>query len=497
MKISAKKIDLIKENIDTLVYFVFEEKMKLPDFLKEFDKKVNGQLSDMISQKIITGKIKELNYLYSCGLTNINRIVFYGLGKREKCTLNTIRKNNGEMSRALKKESIKSVHFILPDIKEFSVELISQAIIEGLLMGSYEYNVFKSKEKKLNDFSIEELVVCANDEKQIPIIDEKIKQGKIFAQAVNLSRDLANTPSNYLTPALFVKKAQELVSNTKVSLSIIDQKQAKDFGMGAFLGVAKGSINEPYMLVLKYQGSKNKNEQFSALIGKGVTFDSGGISLKPSEKMGEMKGDMSAAANVLASILALAEIKVERNIMAIIPLAENMPSGRAQKPGDIVTAMNGKTIEIINTDAEGRLILADAICYAVSLGVKEIIDMATLTGACLVALGDVASAILGNNQQMVDKMLTASKITGEKLWQLPLFDEYLEYLESDIADIANCAEERLAGTANASKFLEQFVNDLPWVHIDIAGTSHSNKNKWCNVKGMTAEGTRNLINYFL
>jgi len=249
----------------------------------------------------------------------------------------------------------------------------------------------------------------------------------------------------------------------------------------------------PYMLVIDYQGSSEKPV---ALVGKGVTFDSGGISIKPASHMDEMKGDMSGAAAVLAAILGLVELQVKKHVLGIIPLVENMPSGTAQRPGDIVKAMNGKTIEILNTDAEGRLILADALCYAVKEKSQLLIDIATLTGACSIALGDAATAILGNKQSVINQFLENSELTGERLWQLPLYDAYLDYLKSDNADIANCTTNRLAGTCTAAKFLEQFVDETPWIHFDIASTNFYSKASGYTVKGMSGVGVRTLIEYF-
>jgi leucyl aminopeptidase len=263
--------------------------------------------------------------------------------------------------------------------------------------------------------------------------------------------------------------------------------------MNAFLGVAQGSVEPPFMLILKYLPQKGKKAK--ALVGKGVTFDSGGISIKPSAKMNEMKADMSGAAAVLASMVAISHLKPAQNIVAVMALTENMPSGSAQRPGDVISAMNGKTIEIINTDAEGRLVLADALCYALTLNVSEMVDIATLTGACSVALGDVASAILGNDQALIDRFLSISQQTGEKLWQLPLYDEYNDYMKSEVADLANASENRLGGTCYGAKFLEAFVDKTPWVHLDIASMMHYAKASGYQVKGMSGVGVLNLVAY--
>jgi len=281
-----------------------------------------------------------------------------------------------------------------------------------------------------------------------------------------------------------------------VDIEVIDSKAAQKLGMGMFLGVAMGSQQPPYMVVMRYKGGA-KSQKPVALVGKGVTFDSGGISIKPAGKMGEMKGDMSGAAAVLATMGVVSALKPKKNIMAIVALTENMVSGAAQRPGDVVTAMNGKTVEITNTDAEGRLVLGDALCYVVKEGVSEIVDIATLTGACSIALGDVAAAVLGNDQALVQRWLDISAQTGERLWQLPMYYEYMDYMKSEVADMVNAFEGRLAGTCTGAKFLEQFVEDTPWVHLDVASMMHFDKTNGYTVRGMSGVGGRNLVRYVL
>ena len=264
--------------------------------------------------------------------------------------------------------------------------------------------------------------------------------------------------------------------------------------MGAFLAVAQGSACLPYCIELTINPSKEKP---IILVGKGVTFDTGGISIKPSKSMSLMKGDMGGAACVIAAMKGLIDSKTTKHVKAIVPLVENMPSSTAYKPGDVITAMNGTSIEVINTDAEGRLILADALCLATSYNPAYIIDVATLTGACTVALGDVATAILGNTQSLIDLFCESTKPTGERFWQLPLYEEFKHYLKSDVADIMHCAENRLAGTSTAAIFLQEFVQDVPWIHLDIASTMHHSATKGYNVKGMAGVATRSLIQFVL
>ncbi len=404
------------------------------------------------------------------------------LGDKKSFSNNVARNAAGEAARALQKTKAKTAALKI-DFAKGDASL-NQALAEGFILGNYQFNRYK-KEKK--EGSIKQITLVTDS-------SSGIDKGITIASKVNMARDLANTPANDLTPADFLAFTKSQIPKN-LTLEVIGEKKARQLGMGAFLGVAQGSVLEPYMLVLRY--TPNKSEQPICLVGKGVTFDSGGISIKPAKSMSEMKADMSGAAAVLASMLAISELKPKKNVMAVIPLVENMCSGTAQRPGDVVRAMNGTTIEILNTDAEGRLILADALYYATTQNVKEIIDIATLTGACVVAIGDIAAGVMGNDQKVIDKLLKTTNSTGDRLWQLPMYDDYLEYLESEVADIANCSEERKAGACSAAKFLELFTNKTPWAHIDMAGMMHYSKAQGYTVAGMSGFGVRTMVEYVL
>ncbi|MBH37928.1 hypothetical protein CL658_02730 [bacterium] len=383
-----------------------------------------------------------------------------------------------------------AITLAIPSLDESMTTIIIQQLYEGFYLGDYQYQGYQTmvpkKEKhntKLSFYGIK------NKE-----ITSAIKKGTILAKAQNMARDLANTPANYLTPKEFVSIAKKQCRNSALSIKVYDKKAAQKKKMGSFLAVAQGSVQAPYMLELTLNASKKSP---IILVGKGVTFDTGGISLKPSRSMSCMKGDMGGAAAVYAAMVALAQLKTKHHVKAIIPLVENMPSAMAYKPGDVITAMNKKTIEVINTDAEGRLILADALCLATTYKPKLIIDIATLTGACAVTLGDVANAVLGNSQTAINAFLNRQDEVGERLWQLPLYDDYVDYLKSSVADMTNCAENRLAGTSTAAMFLKQFVDTSTWVHIDIASTMENKTTKGYHVKGMNGSGTRTLIEAIL
>jgi leucyl aminopeptidase len=316
-----------------------------------------------------------------------------------------------------------------------------------------------------------------------------------MAEATNLARDMVNEPANHMTPSQMAETAKKLAETCDLELTVLEREQMQELGMGALLGVAQGSRQPPKFMVLHYKGG-DSGEIDVALLGKGVTFDSGGISIKPSAKMGEMKGDMAGGAAVMAAISAIARLKPKINVMAVIPATENLLSENALKPGDILTAMSGKTIEIISTDAEGRLALADALGYVRKFGAKFMIDVATLTGACRVALGDVCTGAFTNNQELVDKIITAGAEAGELIWQMPMYDQYKEQNKSDVADIKNVGG-RLAGASTAAQFLAEFAGDTPWVHLDIAGTSMTDKEKNYLVKGATGVPVRTLVNLVL
>jgi leucyl aminopeptidase len=310
-----------------------------------------------------------------------------------------------------------------------------------------------------------------------------------------MARDWINEPANYMTPTDLAKVAQKLARAHSLDLTILDREQMEKEGMGSLLGVAKGSCQPPKLIVLSYRGDK-KSRVTSGFIGKGITFDSGGISIKPSENMAEMKGDMAGAAAVMAAVSAIAQLKPKVNITAVVPATENLPGGKSLKPGDILKAMNGKTIEVVNTDAEGRLVLADALGYAVKKGFSSLIDIATLTGACHIALGDVCSGIFGNSQELIDKVVKAGAEAGERLWQMPMYEEYKEQNKSDVADIKNSGG-RYGGAITAAQFLSEFADKTPWVHIDIAGTSMTEKERGYLVKGASGVCVRTLVNLAL
>ncbi|MCH8849089.1 MAG: leucyl aminopeptidase, partial [Chloroflexi bacterium] len=341
--------------------------------------------------------------------------------------------------------------------------------------------------------ALEELTIVEQDASRVAPLEAGLARARILADGVVLARELVNEPANVVNPARMAEVAAEVARESGLELTVLGREDMIERKMGAMLAVAAGSATEPKLIVLEHKGDPEHPDNNIALVGKGITFDSGGISIKPSARMWEMKGDMSGGASVIGAMKAIAGLGLKINVFGVVPAVENMPSGTAQRPGDIIRAMNGVTIEVDNTDAEGRLVLADAISWIkAERGAKRIVDVATLTGAIVVALGHVATGVMGTSQQMVDAVLAASKATGEKMWQLPMFEEYKRQNRSDYADIKNTGG-RPAGSITAAFFIAEFTDGVEWAHLDIAGTFMAERNKGHVVKGATGVPTRTLV----
>ncbi|MFN2481595.1 MAG: leucyl aminopeptidase [Pyrinomonadaceae bacterium] len=360
-------------------------------------------------------------------------------------------------------------------------------------MGLFELDKYRTSEKE--ERTIDRLVVVSEGA-DAGGLRRGAERGRIVGESVNFTRDLANEPGAYMTPTIMAQRAQQLGDEFGLEVDVLDRARMEQLGMGSFLCVARGSEEPPALIVMKYtpEGGAGAGEGLLAFVGKGVTFDSGGISIKPGENMELMKYDMTGGATVMGAMRAVAQLKPPIRLLGVVPATENLPSGKATKPGDVVRAMSGKTIEVINTDAEGRLILADAIAYAKKLGATRVVDLATLTGAVSIALGDVNTAVLGTDQSLIDELIRSGSEVGEKLWQLPLDKEYTKQIKSDIADIKNVGG-RKAGTITAAAFLKEFADGVSWAHLDIAGTAWGDDVKPFRAKGPTGVCVRMLINY--
>jgi len=495
MEIKLATGDITKIEAGAIVVNFFEGTESLEGEIATIDKALDGAISQLISQGEIKGKLNEITVVHSLGRLPAARVVVVGLGKKEEISQDKIRGAVAETCRWLQQKGVDNIATIAQGAGTagISTESAAQAVTEGALLGIYSFRKHITKEAEYGE--LKQLLIVGSDRAELPLLTRGSDKGKILAEATNLARDMVNESANYMTPNRMAEMAAELAETYGLEVSVLEQEQMQELGMGGLLGVAQGSQQPPKFIILHYKGS-NSAETDVALVGKGVTFDSGGISIKPSEGMGEMKGDMAGGAAVMAAISAVAQLKPGINVVAIIPATENLPSGNALKPGDILTAMNGKTIEIISTDAEGRLILADALSYAKKLGAKFMVDVATLTGACRVALGDVYIGAFGNNQELTDKATKAGAEAGELIWQMPMHEQYKEQIKSDVADLKNIGG-KWGGAITAAQFLAEFVGDTPWVHLDIAGKEISEKERGYLVKGATGVPVRTLVNLVL
>ena len=496
MNITATDKPVEDQLVDFVVFPYFENTKQLTDSAKNIDDLLNQSISKLITDGEISGKVSETTILYTYGTIKPKKILIIGLGTLENCDMEITRTIFGKLSSNLKIKETSSALICLDteaiskSPKAFTKNQFVQAAVEGLILGNYQFTKHKSNAKE-NETDI--LLHFEKDE--ITEVNRAISVGNIVSDAVNLCRDLANEPSNILTPSKLAATAKQLSLDSNLEYKSLDQDEMKGLKMGALLGVAKGSKEEPKLIVLEYNGNPD-NEDKIALVGKGITFDSGGISIKPATNMGDMKGDMAGGAAVISTMSAIAALNPRINVLAVVPATENMPGGNAQKPGDIVTTMSGKTIEIDNTDAEGRLVLADAITYAKSLGANQIIDVATLTGAIVIALGNICAGIFSNNKGLAGELMLASNSTGEKMWELPMFEEYSKQYKSKTADIKNVGG-RGAGSITGAKIIGEFVDDTPWVHIDIAGTSRTTEPNGYQSHGATGIPVRTLIQLIL
>ncbi len=493
IKVAIGKITEIKAG--AIVVNFFEEMSHPEGDLATVDKALGGAISELINQGEIKGKLHEITVIHSLGKLPAARVVIAGLGKPLELTADKVREVVAELCRLLQQKDIGSIATIAQGagIAGISVEAATQAVTEGALLGTYSFRKYITKEAEYGE--IKQFTIVDADETRLPGLKQGYNLGKTLAEATNQARDMVNEPANHMTPSRMAETAERLAESYGLELNILEREQMQELGMGALLGVAQGSLEPPKLIILHYKGSDSA-EVDMALVGKGITFDSGGISIKPSEKMEEMKGDMAGGAAVMAAISAIAQLKPKINVVAVIPATENLPSGSAQKPGDIVATMNGKTIEIINTDAEGRLVLADALSYANKLGAKHMVDVATLTGAIVVALGDIYTGAFSNNQELMDRVIAAGAESGELIWQMPMHDGYKEQIKSEVADVKNVGG-RSAGSITAAQLLVEFTGDTPWVHLDIGGTSTSEKERGYLVKGATGVPVRTLVNLVL
>ena len=399
---------------------------------------------------------------------------------------------SGEVVRYLRRRGIAKAMTIAhgAGLGGLSPEESGRAIAEGATLGLYRFGRYQSGNgDEATEFA--ELTIAERDAASVKAIKSGVADGETMAQTALLARNLVNEPANVMTPTNMADTARRVADEQGLEFHVLDNPEMREMGMGAFMGVAQGSEEPAKLIVLHHPGDPENPSNNLGLIGKGITFDTGGISLKPAGGMESMKGDMAGGASVIAAMQIIGKLKPKINVTGIVVATENMPGGRAQRPGDVVTAMNGKTIEVINTDAEGRLVLADALCYARQRGITRLVDVATLTGAMVTTLGKACTGVMGNNSDLINRVIGAGEQTGEKFWELPMFDEYKELIRSDVADMKNSGG-RQAGSISAALLLREFVDGAAWAHLDIAGTSTSDKAAGHLVKGATGVPVRTL-----
>ncbi len=496
MKCQVKEGHLAQEATDVLVLGVYEDENTLPKAHQALDDALGGQLRELRSNGEFSGKNQESSLIHTRRALPAKRILLLGLGKKKDVTLDRVRQAMGTAFKKVRQTGAEtfSVPVIATDTVKAPASDIAQAMVEGAMLGGYRFTHYRSdKEEPSKD--IRTMTLLANRANQVSDMKTGIRRGEASAKATSFARDLCNHPANVMTPSRVVQEAQNIAKDVSVKVTVLERKDQQKLGMGGMLGVSQGSQEPPKFIVLEYSGGKKKDRPM-VLVGKTVTFDSGGISLKPSENMEQMKADMTGGAEVLGAVRAAAQLRLPINVVGILPATENMPGGRATKPGDILRMLNGKTVEVQNTDAEGRLILADGLAYAARFNPQCIVDIATLTGACIVALGQFAIGMLGNDDALKADLKKAGEQAGERVWEMPLWEEYFEQLKSDVADMRNIGG-RGGGMITAGMFLSKFVGDCPWVHLDIASTDWSSSERPYIGKGPTAIGTRLLVQWLI
>jgi leucyl aminopeptidase len=475
---------------DALVSYVFEESDPVQGRIREIDQAAAGLLQKLARSGELTGKTLEFTLIHAPRELKTARLLLVGGGKREQFSSATLRKIAGAAVRFLKSRSIKNFAFLVREGD--ATEDAAQAVVEGGLVANFETDKYKTDKK--NEKNIETIVLAGYSDTERAAGEKGLAKGRIIAEAQNFTRDLVNEPSNKLTPRILAGKAEAMAREAGLAVEILDERKIADLKMGALLSVAQGGPEPPRVMVVTYTPANLKpGDPVIGLIGKAVTFDTGGISIKPAEGMEKMKYDMAGGATMLGVMRALAALKPSVKVICVVPSTENMPGGTAQKPGDIQTAMSGKTIEVLNTDAEGRLILADGVHYARQLGATHLVDAATLTGAIVVALSNVNVGVFGSDQPFTDKLLASAKAVGEKMWQLPMDDEYREFIKGSFADIQNIGSGKGGGSITGAWFIREFAGDSPWVHLDIAGTAWNDDAKPWLAKGPTGVALRTLV----
>jgi len=492
MKTQGITGNFTEANVQALAITVFKGEKPTSGTLKDIDRITGGMVASIIKAGEFKGDAGETCLIRTApkGKVKAAKVLLVGMGDREKYKAAGVAIASGTAARQFRQLNVKSFA-LLPRYDGYPVE-VAQNATQGVITSQFELDKYKTKDK--NEKAISTFVVCVEGANASDL-KEGIARGTAIGESMNFTRDLANEPPNILTPTEMANRAKAMAQEVGLKIEVLDEARMQKLGMGSLLSVSRGSAEPAKLIVLNYTptNSTGAKGELLALVGKGITFDTGGISIKPAENMDAMKYDMTGGATVLGTMRAIALLKPTIPVMGVVAAVENMPDGAATRPSDVVTASNGKTIEILNTDAEGRLILADAVSYAERNGATRIVDMATLTGAVIVALGDVNTGIMGNDQLFVDEVIDCAKEAGENFWQLPVGPEYSKGIKSDIADVKNIGPRGKAGTIIGAVFIQEFVDKAKWAHLDIAGTAWADSAKPFQAKGPTGVAVRALL----
>ncbi len=486
MKIRLMKADLASLECDALIVPLFEDDRLDGPLPSRLNQKLGGLLGELRVSKEWKGQAGEILVIYRPDQLKAARVILLGLGKRAAYRTRILRNLVQQTIERLRGYDLKRVVVFLGG--EIDATRATQAAVEGTILGSHSSDAFKTQNRA--EVFTEEIVLATDGKLDVDVAEKAMERGRILGRATNLARDLVNQPGNCMTPTRFSEKCCEIAEGCGLEIEVLGEPEMKERGMNAILAVARGSEEPARFVVLRLWGASERDAKPIVWIGKGVTFDSGGLSLKSAHSMEDMKSDKAGACAVLAAMQSAAQLQIEENIVGLLAIVENLPSGRAQRPGDVIHSFSGRTIEVVNTDAEGRLILADALHFAGQLRPQYVIDIATLTGACAVALGNIRAGVFCNDDEVYQKLVCASKRSGERMWRLPLDDDYRKELESAVADLKNVGN-RWGGAITAAKFLQEFVGSTPWIHMDIAGVDLVKEGP--ELKGSTGFGVRTLV----
>lgn len=496
MKIHVLHSNLKELTAPSLLIPVFEDENHFNPFAASLNHLLHGQLSTLAESGEIPGRFGEF-LVFRPENFHISRLIFVGVGKRKEFSLDRLRSAAAKAAQSARALRASALAVPVGHSVSLDPETSAQAVVEGAMLGLYEFRKYKNEPPPVKGNFPAEIHLIVENAREIAAAKKGGESGRIIGEAVIFTKNLVNEPSNVMTPSAFAEEAQKISKSLKLGIEILDETQIRKLGMGAFLSVAQGSKEKPKLIVIQYRGG-SKQSLTLGLVGKGVTFDSGGISIKPSENMHLMVDDMAGAAACLGAVKAIAELRIPLNVIAVLPLAENLPDGGSYKPGDIVKSYLGKTIEVINTDAEGRLLLCDALAYICTMNVDAVVDLATLTGGMGIALGSAAAGLFSTHERLLQTLLKVGDEVTEPLWHLPLFPHYTLQVKGTFADLKN-SSGRQASPCSAAAFLREFVGDTPWAHLDIASMAFIDSDKiplkqrlYLPKSGATGVGVRTL-----